>query len=311
VANAAFTHCLPPNLWYVEGAALDAWWAGQWLLQPPRHPHRLALVFDAGIAETTRTLQHNTALAMAQVHGLCLLGPYLTAQPLQLHLSQHATGASGGGCSNLPVLLEACQNALADGATALALVTLCPTVADVALDVAYTQAQGIDPIGGYEAAVSHAVTLALGVPCAHAPVFADPLAELECSLVVNPKVAAEVVAPTYLPCVLAGLRQAPNLVTSSFADPALAVPPSRVAAWVMPCDTLNSPPVLGAWARGIPVITVASNTSILNDTAEAVLGAVQAQHYQQRGLWVPVASYLEAAGLLGLWRRGRHLPPSQ
>jgi hypothetical protein len=310
VANAAFTHCLPPNLWYVEGAAMDAWWAGQWLLQPTLHPHRIALVFDSGIAETTRTLQHNTALAMAQVHGLRVLGPYLTPQPLQLELSQHATGASGGGCTNLPVLLEACQQALADGATALAIVTLCPPVADETLDAAYSQAQGIDPIGGYEAAVSHAVTLALGVPCAHAPVFADPLAELECHTIVNPKVAAEVVAPTYLPCVLAGLRQAPLLVAPHLADPVLALPPSRVAAWVMPCDTLASPPVLGAWARGIPVITVASNTSVLNDTAEAVLGAEQAQAYQRKGLLVPVASYLEAAGLLGLWRQGRHLPPN-
>jgi hypothetical protein len=200
--------------------------------------------------------------------------------------------------------------ALADGATALAIVTLCPPVADETLDAAYSQAQGIDPIGGYEAAVSHAVTLALGVPCAHAPVFADPLAELECHTIVNPKVAAEVVAPTYLPCVLAGLRQAPLLVAPHLADPVLALPPSRVAAWVMPCDTLASPPVLGAWARGIPVITVASNTSVLNDTAEAVLGAEQAQAYQRTGLLVPVASYLEAAGLLGLWRQGRHLPPN-
>ncbi len=46
------------------------------------------------------------------------------------------------------------------------------------------------------------------MPCAHAPAFAPSLPEIQTS----PKAAAEEIGYTFLPCVLAYLQNAPNLL---------------------------------------------------------------------------------------------------
>jgi Protein of unknown function (DUF3326) len=46
-----------------------------------------------------------------------------------------------------------------------------PTAAD--LFAAYRAGQGVDAIAGAEALISHVITKELGVPCAHAPAFAE------------------------------------------------------------------------------------------------------------------------------------------
>lgn len=81
----------------------------------------------------------------------------------------------------------------------------------IALFEAYRQGQGVDSIAGAEALISHHITKNLLLPCAHAPAFAPVDVEDD----ISPKACAEEIGYTFLPCVLANLHRAPELVNLS------------------------------------------------------------------------------------------------
>lgn len=75
----------------------------------------------------------------------------------------------------------------------------------------YRQGMGIDDLAGVEAVISHLVVKEFQIPCAHAPA----LSPFPLSLSLCPKSAAEEIGYTFLPCVLAGLSNAPQYVVKN------------------------------------------------------------------------------------------------
>jgi hypothetical protein len=73
----------------------------------------------------------------------------------------------------------------------------------------YRRGKGVDPLAGAEAVISHLVVRTFKIPCAHAPA----LSALPLDPHLSPRSAAEEIGYTFLPCVLAGLGKAPQLVT--------------------------------------------------------------------------------------------------
>ncbi|XP_044492336.1 uncharacterized lipoprotein syc1174_c-like [Mangifera indica] len=70
---------------------------------------------------------------------------------------------------------------------------------------------GIDLLAGEEAVMSHPVVKEFQVPFVHAPALSPlPLTQFLC-----PKSAAEEIGYTFLPCVLAGLSNAPRYLAKS------------------------------------------------------------------------------------------------
>lgn len=301
VANAAAFQALPPNALYVEGYGLDQFFKGQWGLQPVR-AQKVGVILDAGLESGMKILQQNTLNAVKTVYGVPIIGFVETTEPLDLGLHQSQTGASGGRLGNPTVLLEAAQKLLAQGATAIA---LCAQMHEPQ-DSTYAQAVGADPIGGLEAILSHYLVSELQVPCANAPCFNWEEAQPRRDALVDPKTASEYISATFLPCVLTGLHKAPNFMplngTNCLPHPLLTL--DNLNALVTPVDALGGVGPLSCLEQKIPVITVASNTTVLNVTAERLLGQAQAHRYRQQGLLIEAQSYPEAVGLLQLLKLG-------
>lgn len=304
VANAAVFQKLPDNALYVEGYGLDQFMQGHWALQAVRN-NRIGVVFDAGISNDMLTLHINTINAVRSVYGVDILGYVLTEHPVETGCEITASGCSSGYLRNSDVILSACRQLQVQGATAIALCMLLPELEEneAECEASYRAGSGVDPIGGIEGILSHLVVSELGIPCAHAPVFPWEKAVPVTDEVLDPRAAAEFIAPTFLPCVLTGLHRAPHMHPIARAKPTdLTV--DQLSALVVPANAMGGIPVLAALQQGIPIIAVEDNQTVLRMDADCF--AALAPH--RRSLIRRVRSYEEAAGVLQAMRLGITLP---
>lgn len=281
------------NTLYVEGFGLDRFAAGDWGLLPVHH-QRIGVILDQGIEPELRRRHLQVIDAARATWGLAIADPILTDRPLGVTLNLASSGASWGGMTQPDSLLRAAEHTIeAQGATAIAVVARFPedsSADDSLLDLAYRQGQGVDPIGGAEAVISHLVVRTFGVPCAHAPALTPGIHPVD----VAPRAAAEELGYTFLPCVLANLSRAPRFVPQR--DRAIAPTGTLwggdVQAVVVPASACGSPALLH-WSDRATILTVADNTTVL-DVRAADLGIPH----------LAVASYLEAAGAIAALRAG-------
>jgi len=294
VMNGAALYWSDPRIQYVEGSSLDRFAAGELLLRPVRR-QRLGLLLDAGIEPELRQRHLQVADGCRATLGLDI-GPVVTTDvPLDVSLSQGASGISWGQLGQPQALLHAGLQLKAAGATAIAVVARFPDDPDSAALAAYRQGSGVDALAGAEAVISHLLSRELGLPCAHAPA----LSPLPLDPDLDPRAAGEELGYTFLSCVLVGLSRAPDLlpVGSALAVASTTATPTTIAidavgAVIAPAGALGGAAVLACAERGIPVIAV-DNPCLLEVNAEAL------------GLEVLKAgSYPEAAGLVLALREG-------
>ena len=292
VMNGASLYWSDPRMHYVEGSSLDRFAAGELLLRPVRR-QRVGLLLDAGIEPELRARHLQVADACRATLGL-EIGPVVTTDvPLEVCLSQGASGVSWGQLGQPGALLRAGRQLKAAGATAIAVVARFPDDPDSEVLAAYRAGNGVDALAGAEAVISHLLSRELGLPCAHAPA----LSPLPLDPQLDPRAAAEELGFTFLACVLVGLSRAPDLLpaagqgaAAASAGPVIGV--DAVGAVVAPAGALGGAAVLACAERGIPVIAV-DNPCLLQVGAAALDLAVLA-----------AASYSEAAGLLVALREG-------
>lgn len=292
--NGAQLLALPANASYVEGAALDAWLAGRLALRPMAS-QRVGILVDRALLDmpkgTQEAMQHALD-AVRAVHGVPLIGWQLTPRPLGARTRLSPLGLSTGEIDDPAALLEGARELQAAGATAIAiLANLGPL--DPALSQAYDEGNGVDPIGGLEAILSHLIVQELGLPAAHAPLWPY---QTETPQPVDPRAAAEHLGHTFIPCILLGLSRHPALVPPRAARPDDWQADS-VSAVVVPAGCLGGPGALAAMSRGIPLIVVHENQTRVQVTAAALELETGARVFE-------VANYLEAVGLLTAWREG-------
>ena len=305
VMNGAALYWSDPRIHYVEGSSLDRFAAGELLLQPVRR-QRVGLLIDAGIEPELRQRHLQVADGCRATLGLDVGPVVITDRPLEVSLSLGASGVSWGQLGQPEALLRAGRQLKAAGATAIAVVARFPDDPDSEALAAYRQGSGVDALAGAEAVISHLLSRQLGLPCAHAPA----LAPLSLDPRLDPLAAAEELGHTFLPCVLVGLSRAPDLIPlrpESGPEPLgeAVIHPSRIGAVVAPAGALGGEAVLACAERGIPLIAVEGNPSLLEVSAGRLgLSAIAA------------ASYAEAAGLVLALREGlqpealrRPLPP--
>ena len=154
----------------------------------------------------------------------------------------------------------------------------------------------INPWGGVEALLTHAVSMAFDVPSAHAPML-ESLEILDIELgVVDPRMAAEVVSSTYLHSVLKGLHRSPRIVTdpSGFGHTSVLTA-ADVSCVVIP-DGCVGLPTLAALEQGIPLIAVRENRNRMRNH-------LQALPFEPGKLFI-VENYLEAAGVMAAFQAG-------
>ena len=112
----------------------------------------------------------------------------------------------------------------------------------------------VNPWGGVEALLTHAISSIIEVPTAHAPMMeSDDIAAVDPGIV-DARMAAEVISITFFQSVLKGLQRSPRIVTeeSEFSRPDVMTA-ENVSCLVMPEGCLGLP-TLAALHQGIPVI---------------------------------------------------------
>lgn len=276
--NAAMFYEQPPQVHYLEGTYLDGFFLQQYGFRAVAN-QKIGLVIDRR-CEAYLPILENVVHATTVSTGCPIQGYVLTEEPVSLRFVPTPTGYSGE-VDNLETLLSAGRQCLAQGATALAVLTFMDLLEPHQGDD-YLQGGGVDPIGTLEALISHAMAAELQVPLAHSPVFAPEIISQR----LDPRVAAEEIGLSYLPCVLKGLHHAPAIVP--YAESQFKL--EEIHAVLAPWNAVGGIPMLVAAERGIPLILVRENHSDLNLTAEA-LGFASEQVWQ-------VENYWEAAGLL-------------
>lgn len=288
VLNGAQLYWPLPNAFYVEGYGLDQFAAGQWGLRPV-HQNAVGLVLDQGIEPELRLRHLQVADAARATLGLHLTDYVVTDAPLGVELRTSSSGATWGTIQNPDSLLRAVDRLITDAkATAIAVVARFPDDLGSATLQQYRHGEGVDPLAGAEAVISHLVVRTFQVPCAHAPA----LLPLPIDPQLSPRSAAEELGHTFLPCVLVGLSRAPQFVTHPpvqrddlWAD--------QVDAVIVPYTACGGSAVL-SWANTpTQIIAVKDNTTRLNVTADQLNIPV-----------VEVSSYLEALGVLVAHRAG-------
>jgi len=292
VLNGAQLYWPLSNALYVEGYALDQFAAGRWGLRPV-HQNRVGLVLDQAIEPELRQRHLQAADATRATLGLSLTDYVVTDAPLGVTLQTAASGATWGTIQNPDSLLRAVDKLITQaGAEAIAVVVRFPDDGSSEALQQYRQGQGVDPLAGAEAVISHLVVRTFRVPCAHAPA----LSPLPLDPTLSPKSAAEELGHTFLPCVLVGLSRAPQIV-SQLVTQAAAQPSDlwadQVDAVVIPATACGGSAVLSLSQSQTRIITVGSNTTRMQVTA-ASLGMSA----------IAVESYLEALGVLVAHRAG-------
>jgi hypothetical protein len=290
VLNGAQLYWPLPNALYVEGFGLDKFAKGCWGLRPV-HQNRVGLILDRGIEPDLRLRHLQAADAARATLGISLTDCAVTDAPLEVELRTSDAGASWGTIGNPGSLLRAAEVLVRQaGAEALAVVARFPDDPDSEALQRYRHGQGVDPLAGAEAVISHLVVRTFAIPCAHAPAL-SPL-PLDPNL--SPRSAAEELGHTFLPCVLAGLSRAPQFITtkSEICQPA-DVWAEQVDAVVVPATAFGGSAVLSFSQMPVLAIAVSENQTTMQVPPEKV--GVKA---------VRVNSYLEALGVMVAHRAG-------
>ncbi|MBQ7125796.1 DUF3326 domain-containing protein [bacterium] len=258
VVNAGCFSAITPNMYYTEGYTLDSFFRGEINLIPSSE-NKIGIIYDKSIPNDVLNIHINTQNAVKTVYGINIHAYEITEEPVGVEFYITEDGISTGNIKNIETIGKACQKLLDMGCQAIAIVCLFEDSEEE--NLSYANAQGADPVGGIEAIISHYISKHFRVPCAHSPAFKDYSIYPN---IVNPKSASEYITPTFLPCILLGLSQAPIIdQTCSFGFNI-----KDLDYLIMPYNALGSTPVFEAIKKGIPIFAIKENISELNVTAK-------------------------------------------
>ncbi len=272
VVNAACFSGITENMLYLEGWSLTKFIKGELNLIPSQN-NKIGIIFDKGISRGILNVHLNTVKAVQTIYGCDIAGYEVTDEECSVKFYKTSNGISTGSVLNNKTLVEAGKKLIKKGARALAVV--CKF--DEPPQDNYQYGEGVDIVGGVEAVISHYLSRELNVPVVHAPAFENiEITQEE----VDAKSSAEYITPTFLPCLLLGLKNAPLFASvgdnsciksdySTFCN-IECITSKDLKALIMPYNSLGSSIVLNCINNGIKVIAIKENQSILNITKEII-----------------------------------------
>ena len=258
VVNAGGFSAINDNMLYVEGYSLDEFFKGNLNLILSQN-NKIGIIFDKAIPEHILNVHINTMNAVKTVYGIDIPFYEITEESVDVTFDIDKNGISNGSLKNPTTLLNSAKNLIKQGADAIAIVCFFENPEDE--NPEYKDGQGVDPVGGVEAIISHFISKELQVPCAHAPAFDD--LDITTNLI-DAKSASEYITPTFLPCILLGLHNAPQFSKIN------GINIKDLDYLVIPHNCLGSTPVFECQKRNIPVYTIEENKTVLNITKEKI-----------------------------------------
>ncbi len=247
--NGGILSAINYDMSYLEGYLFDEFFRGNISITPkkPYETNKIGVIFDSAIPKNILNVHLNTISALKMVQGIETIGIEYTDENVGVELSIE-NGISTGKINNSKTLIKSAQKLIKKGAQAIAVVCFFGEDSD---DDNYSNANGIDPIGGIEAVISHLLTSEFNIPVAHSPAFYDiDISEK----IENPKVASECISSTYLPSVMQGLSIAPKISLSG------EIKNKDVEYLIVPDDALGSVAVLSSSENNIKIITIKNKT---------------------------------------------------
>lgn len=257
VVNAAVFSGINDKMLYTEGFLIDSFFKSEIALQTSRN-NKIGVIFDKEIPQNVYNVHINTLNAVKTVYGVDVLDVEVTEENVGVGFEISEEGFSTGTLKNPETLLKSAKKLIDKGAQAIAVICLFPE----AEDDGYSNGEGVDIVGGVEAIISHLISREYNIPVAHAPVFVDISI---CEDVVDKRASAEYITPTFLPCILLGLQNAPQIHTNLENN---HITVNDIKSLIVPHNSLGSIPVLRALELGIPVLAVEENSTVLDVTAE-------------------------------------------
>jgi len=291
VLNGASLYWNLPNAFYVEGYGLDKFAAGCWGLRPVR-TNKVGLLLDQGIEPELRLRHIQAADAVRATLGLTLTDYIITDAPLNVELQTAPSGSSWGTIGNPDSLLRAAEILIKKaGAEAIAVVTRFPDNLDEEAVQKYRHGEGVDPLAGAEAVISHLLVRTFQIPCAHSPALLSEPPKPDLS----PRSAAEELGYTFLPCVLVGLSRAPQFIVEKkrVASEQEDIWADQVDAAIAPATACGSSTLLSLSQKRCQIITVEENKTLIKVPPQPL--GIKA---------IEVNSYLEAVGVLAAHKSG-------
>ena len=293
VVNASDLNEMPANGLYVEGSLLSRFLMGAISLRPVRS-NRVLVIIDSHPNERFARATVNAVNAARATYGLNCPRLVVLDPPLPVRGEYTPSGRAAGTVEELERVFEVLDTYRGEY-DAVAISTL------VDVDVpheSYFSSRGeiVNPWGGVEAMLTHAISTVYNVPSAHAPMMeSTEVANIDPG-VVDPRMAAEVVSLTFLQSVLKGLHVAPRVgvghAEMSLSDTLTA---RDVSCLVIP-DGCIGLPTLAALEQGIPVIAVRENRSLMRNDLTMLPWAADQLHI--------VENYWEAAGVMAALKQG-------
>jgi hypothetical protein len=203
------------------------------------------------------------------------------------------SGAAAGSVEGIEYLYDAVDARIGEF-DALAITSVIQLPPELHENYYRLGAEVVNPWGGVEAMLTHAVSLRYGIPSAHAPMLESRSVSEADFGIVDPRMAAEVISLAFLQCVLRGLQRSPAVVSLD-QQTGIGLDSGDVSCLVIP-DGCVGLPTLAAMYLGIPVVAVRENTNLMKNELESLPW--------QRGRFFSVDNYWEAAGVVAALRAG-------
>lgn len=294
VVNASDLNEMPENALYVEGSAITRLMMGTAGLQPVRS-NRVLMVMDEHEIEMFSNDTINAVSAARATYGLDVSKVVKLDPPLRMTGVFSESGRAVGeveGLDRLRIVLD--ENRGDFDAVAIASVIQV----DQGYHEEYFHCDGamINPWGGVEAMLTHALSMLYEIPTAHSPMLENlEVANFDLGRV-DPRLAAEAVSLTFVQCMMKGLQRSPRIVTDPDAmrEPGL-ITSADISCLVIP-DKCVGLPTLAALEQGIPVIAVRENTNLMRNDLRALPWAAGQLHM--------VDNYWEAVGVMTALKAG-------
>src|SRR3989304_1006555 len=292
VVNASDINELPENGLYVEGSVVTRLLMGTIGLQKVRSNR----VFRFGDKHEDKFFYESAINAVSAARatlGLNCPGVVMMEDKIMMHSLYSSSGRAVGKINYFGRLYELLTEYREQyDAVALSSVIKVP----ITFHKDYYTENMINPWGGVEAMLTHAISLLFNIPSAHSPMLESrEILDMDYGII-DPRKAAEIVSVTFLHSVFKGLHRSPTIINnpSIHGNPGLLTV-ADISCLIIP-DGCVGLPTLAALEQGIPVIAVKENKNRMQNNLEDL-------PFKPGKLFI-VENYLEAIGVMNAIKAG-------
>ena len=288
VVNASDINEMPSNGLYVEGSVITDLLMGNCGLNPTK-ANRVILLIDKHKDDRIASSTINAISAARATLGLNCPVVVEVDPPIKMRARFSNSGTAVGrveGIDRLCQILDRYKGQY----DAVGLASVIDVPSEFHTEYFNQKGKMVNPWGGVEAMLTHAMTMMYDLPTAHSPMFESmEIANLEVG-VVDPRMSAEAISACFLHCILKGLHDSPQIIRDrALFESQNIISAKDVSCLVIP-DGCIGLPTLAAIEQGIPVIAVRENKNCMKNKLKDYPFASDKL--------ILVDNYLEATGVM-------------